>query len=93
MAAPTPYKATPVFDQDTLPEAIRSAHNTKVGVWGLLHVYEGGVRPVFPEPSHEVRVTPDNPAQIDPEAVHHVELDGPVRMQVEFFREPPLAAR
>jgi tellurite resistance-related uncharacterized protein len=93
MAAPTPYKATPVFDQDTLPEAIRSAHNTKVGVWGLPHAHEVAARLVSHEPPREVRVTPDNPAQIDPEAVHHVELDGPVRMQVEFFREPPLAAR
>jgi tellurite resistance-related uncharacterized protein len=93
MAAPEPYKATPVFDQDTLPEAIRSAHNTKGGVWGLLRVFEGEARLVFHEPRREVRVTPDHPAQIDPEAVHHVELDGPVRMQVEFYREPPLAAR
>lgn len=84
-----PYKVTPVFDEATLPEAIRNAHNTKAGVWGLLRVLEGEVRLVFHDPAHEVRVTPDTPAPIPPEAVHHVEVDGPMRMQVEFYREPP----
>lgn len=85
-----PYKITPVFDQDTLPEAIRSAHNTKPGVWGLLRVLEGEVRLVFHEPERVVEVTPAKPAPIPPEAVHHVEVTGPMRMQVEFYRERPL---
>jgi tellurite resistance-related uncharacterized protein len=85
-----PYKVTPVFDQETLPEAIRNAHNTKAGVWGLLRVLEGEVRLVFHDPAKEVHVTPDAPAPIPPEAVHHVEVDGPMRMQVEFYREPPV---
>ena len=84
-----PYKITPVFDEATLPEAIRNAHNTKAGVWGLLRVLEGQVRLVFHDPVREVRVTPHTPAPIAPEAVHHVEVDGPMRMQVEFYREPP----
>lgn len=85
-----PYKVTPVFDEATLPEAIRNAHSTKAGVWGLLHVLEGEVRLVFHDPAREVRVVPETPAPIPPEAVHHVELDGPMRMQVEFYREPPV---
>ena len=88
--APAPYKATPVFDETTLPEAIRNAHNTKAGVWGLLRVLEGEVRLVFHDPARSVRVTPDEPAPIPPEAVHHVETSGPMRMQVEFYREQPL---
>lgn len=90
MPNPTPYKATPVFDETTLPEAIRSAHSTKAGVWGLLQVLEGEARLVFHDPARELRVTPDSPGQIPPEALHHVELDGPVRLQVEFYREQPL---
>lgn len=86
---PEPYKTTPVFDQDSLPEAIRSAHNTKAGVWGLLRVLEGEVRLVFHDPPRSVRVTPDRPATIPPQVVHHVEVSGPMRMQVEFYREPP----
>lgn len=84
-----PYKTTPVFDEVTLPEAIRSAHNTKAGVWGLLHVLAGEVDLVFHDPARRVRVTPGEPAPIPPQAVHHVELKGPMRMQVEFYREQP----
>ena len=88
---PTPYKTTPVFDQVSLPQAIRSEHSTKEGVWGLLRVLAGEVRLVFDDPPRVVQVTPDNPAPIPPQAVHHVEVDGPMRMQVEFYREYPLA--
>ena len=87
---PEPYKTTPVFDQTSLPQAIRNAHSTKAGVWGLLRVLEGEVRLVFHEPRSQVQVTPQNPAPIPPEAVHHVEADAPMRMQVEFYREPPV---
>lgn len=87
--ASAPYKITPVFDETTLPEAIRNAHNTKAGVWGLLRVLEGEVRLVFHDPARVVPVKPDTPAPIPPEAVHHVELSGPMRMQVEFYREQP----
>ena len=85
-----PYKSTPVFDQDSLPEAIRNQHSTKNGVWGLLRVLAGEVRLVFDDPPHTVQVTPANPAPIPPQATHHVEVDGPMRMQVEFYREYPL---
>ncbi len=87
---PEPYKSTPVFDDTSLPAAIRNAHNTKDGVWGLLRVIEGEVRLVFHDPPRELHVTPGNPAPIPPQQVHHVEVLGPMRMQVEFYREPPL---
>lgn len=88
--APTPHKVTPVFDETTLPDAIRNAHSTKAGVWGLLRVIEGEARLVFHNPHREVTVTPEAPAPIPPEALHHVELSGAVRLQVEFYREQPL---
>lgn len=91
MAAP-PYRTTPVFDDQSLPDAIRNEHSTKHGVWGLLRVLEGEVRLVFHDPRREVRVTPDDPAPIPPQAVHHVEVSGPMRMQVEFYRDPPPGA-
>ncbi len=85
-----PYKITPEFEEQTLPEAIRTAHSTKAGVWGLLRVSEGAATLVFHDPPREVRVTPGDPAPIPPQAVHHVALDGPVRLRVEFHRAPPL---
>lgn len=92
MSDPKPYKTTPVFDSDSLPGAIRNAHSTKAGVWALLRMLHGQVDLVFHEPYAVRKVTPDNPAQINPEDVHHVEVNGPMQMQVEFYREPPLAS-
>lgn len=86
-----PYKTTPIFDEVTLPEAIRSAHSTKAGVWGLLRILEGQARLIFHEPHCEATITPGHPGVIAPEAVHHVELDGPARLQVEFYRQRPQA--
>jgi tellurite resistance-related uncharacterized protein len=83
------YKRTPDFDQDSLPEAIRSAHSTKAGTWGLLVVSEGAARLVFHDPRREVLVMPGSPGKIAPQAVHHVELDGPVRLHVEFYKGEP----
>lgn len=85
-----PYKSTPDFDETSLPDAIRNAHSTKDGVWGLLVVTQGAVRLLFHKPRREVLVTPGNPATIAPAAVHHVEVDGPMCMHVEFYREEPV---
>lgn len=87
---PEPYKTTAVWDETTLPAAVRGTHSTKAGTWGLLRVLEGTVRLVFHDPARTVLVSPGDPAPIAPEETHHVEVDGPMRMQVEFYREPPL---
>ena len=49
----------------------------------------GEARLVFHDPPSEVLVTPDRPGEIAPEAVHHVEIVGPVQLQIEFYRERP----
>lgn len=88
-----PYGSSPVFDENTLPDALRGEHRTKPGTWGLLRVLEGEVRLVFEGSPGPLTVTADDPAIIPPEAPHHVECDGPMRMQVEFYREPPVVSR
>ena len=35
-----PYRSTPVFDETTLPEALRREHRTKAGTWGVIHVLD-----------------------------------------------------
>ena len=87
---PEPYKTTAVWTEETLPAAVRNRHNTKAGTWGLLRVLEGAARLVFEDPPREVAVAPGNPGLIPPQEWHHVELSGPVRLQVEFYREHPL---
>lgn len=50
---------------------------------------DGAATLVFTDPPREVAVAPGQPAVIAPEATHFVRLDGPMRLQVEFYREPP----
>lgn len=90
-AAPAPYGASPVFDETTLPDALRNDHRTKAGTWGLLCVKEGAVRLIFTDPPSEQVVTPGQPGLIPPQATHHVVPLGPMTMQVEFYRECPIA--
>ena len=85
-----PYSHSPIFDEQTLPAAIRTAHSTKDGVWGLLHVLDGEVDLLFPDNGRREHVTPGHPALIPPQEKHHVELRGAMRMQIEFYRENPL---
>lgn len=85
-----PYGASPVFDEHSLPDALRKEHRTKDGTWGLLRVLEGEVELIFLDPPQDFRVTPDEPAPIPPQAPHYVKLVGPMKMQVEFYREHPL---
>lgn len=85
----TPYASSPVFDEQSLPDALRNDHRTKDGTWGLLRVFVGEVRLIFTNPYREVLVTPDTPAPIAPMAPHYVVPQGSMSMQVEFYRSPP----
>ena len=84
-----PYRSTPIFDETTLPEALRSNHQTKDGVWGLIRVLEGELRLTYVEPRSEVLLTPGSPGLVSPQQTHFVTATGPVRMQVDFYHEPP----
>ena len=86
---PVPYGASPIFDEQSLPDALRNDHRTKAGTWGLLRVLDGEVRLIFVDPPSQHLVTPDKPAIIPPQATHHVVLLGRMTMQVEFYRERP----
>lgn len=85
-----PYASSLVFDEQTLPDALRNDHRTKPGTWGLLRVLEGEVQLIFLDPPSEHRVTPTSPAIIPPAATHHVVPLGRMTMQVEFYRERPV---
>jgi tellurite resistance-related uncharacterized protein len=90
--ARAPYAASPFFDEQNLPDALRKDHRTKRGTWGLLRVQEGAVKLIFLDPPSEHLVTPDCPAIIPPQASHYVVPLGRMVMQVEFFRERPSLA-
>ena len=91
-ADPVPYKTTPVFDENTLPAGLRREHRTKAGVWGVIRVLGGRLRYRTLEHVSEVILDPDHPGLVLPDVPHLVEPLGPMRMQVEFYDQPPSAA-
>jgi tellurite resistance-related uncharacterized protein len=86
---PSPYRSTPVFDEKTLPAALRGEHRTKAGVWGVIQVIEGRLRFSLAGQAGEMILTPERPGLILPEQPHRVEPLGPMRMQVHFYDRPP----
>lgn len=84
-----PYRATPVFTQDTLPPALRSAHSTKAGVWGVIRVLEGQLRYRIETDDEDQLLTPGVVGLVKPQERHHVEPIGQIRMQVEFYDHQP----
>lgn len=87
--ATEPYRSTPVFDQDTLPAALRARHSTKAGVWGVIRVLEGELELTYLEPQSSVLLRPDNPGLVQPQQPHFVTPRGPMRMQVDFHDRAP----
>ena len=87
--AATPYRSTPVFDQDTLPAALRARHATKAGVWGMIRVLEGELMLTWLEPESSMLLEPGKPGRILPEQPHFVTPEGPMKMQVDFYDEAP----
>lgn len=86
---PHPYRSTPVFDEVTLPAALRARHTTKAGVWGVIRVIEGRLSLTYLEPPREIILDADNPGRIEPEQPHFVTPLGPMKMQVDFYDQPP----
>ncbi len=89
MAAAQPYRKTPVFDEETLPAALRREHRTKAGVWGVIRVLEGRLRLYYAQGDAISLLDPDASGLVAPEQPHWVEPLGPMRMQVEFYDRAP----
>jgi tellurite resistance-related uncharacterized protein len=78
-----------VFDETTLPAALRGEHRTKAGVWGVIRVIEGQVALRFVDQDAELVLSPGSPGFILPDQPHSVAPLGRMRMQVDFYNEPP----
>jgi len=89
MAAPTPYRTTPIFDQDTLPSALRARHQTRSGVWGMIRVLKGELKLNYLDPPSETILSPGRPGLIFPGQPHFVTPCCDMQMQVDFYDEPP----
>ena len=83
-----PYRSTPVFDELTLPQALRRDHSTKAGVWGVIRVLEGELRLCFGDDRILV-LDIENPGLVRPEETHFVEPIGKMKMRVDFYDGEP----
>lgn len=84
-----PYRTTPVFDETTLPDALKREHRTRDGVWGVIRVLEGELKFVVAEGGVETILTPDRPGLVQPQQAHRVEPLSKLRMQIEFYDRDP----
>lgn len=84
-----PYKSTPVFTEETLPAALQKRHNTKAGVWGVIRVIEGELGLTICDPPSESVLRPGTPGTLQPGQWHFVTLRGPMKMQIDFYDQPP----
>jgi len=89
MTHPVPYRSTPVFTNGTLPDALRRAHSTKEGVWGLLKVLKGSILYVVEETGKRQIVQAPGTVIIHPQQLHYVQPHGDMQMQVDFYHEAP----
>ena len=87
--SPMPYRSSPVFDQHTLPGALRREHRTKHGVWGVIRVLEGNLKLTCTDTGEVQMLSPGAPGLILPDQPHLVEAQGPMRMQVDFYNQCP----
>ena len=83
-----PSGGTPVFNQDTIPDALQKEHRLAEGNWGLLNVLGGKIRYVDLESLEEEIIAAPGHVTIRPEAPHRVAIEGPVEFKIDFYREP-----
>lgn len=85
-----PYRSTPVFDETSLPDALRKEHTTKAEMWGMVRVIEGKARLTYlDEPRREITLDPDTPGLLAPQQPHFVEPLGAMKLRVDFYNEQP----
>lgn len=88
------YGRTPDFTPETLPDALKSAHSTKPGVWGLIHVLEGRLLYALEPPHRGLTVLAEREtAPIPPEIPHRVAFTEGGRFFVEFYKKPRNASK
>ena len=85
------YKRMPVWNKDTMPEAVQRKHNTKVGTWGKITVLKGTLKFIELTEDGEVLAEhlfdagADNP-MAQPQAWHRVEAaTNDVEWYLEFY--------
>ena len=88
------YKRMPLWNKQTMPEAVQQKHNTKVGTWGKITVLKGALKFIELTEDGEVlaehlfEAGADNP-MAQPQAWHRVEAaTDDVEWYLEFYCKP-----
>ena len=88
------YKRMPLWNKQTMPEAVQQKHNTKVGTWGKITVLKGVLKFIELTEDGEVlaehlfEAGADNP-MAQPQAWHRVEAaTDDVEWYLEFYCKP-----
>lgn len=81
------YKRTPTFTEATLPDALKRDHNTKSGVWAVIHVESGALRYRQDAPPVDVTLRPGETLACPPGVVHRVQPMPAVAFHIAFWRE------
>lgn len=81
-----PFKRTPTFTQDSVPEPLLRDHKLGPGVWGKLIIERGVLRYRVGEQVREL--SPEQPGTIVSGLAHSVEPVGEVQFFVQFYRAP-----
>jgi tellurite methyltransferase len=83
-----PYRRTPLFTNESIPQGLRSRHTTKKGLWGKIHIQSGSLRYRIHEPYHtDIILDCDRPGIVLPEVEHEVEPIDNVEFFVEFWKK------
>lgn len=85
-----PYHVTPAFDEESLPDALRRAHHTKAGTWGVIRVLLGKLKLHVADPDSVQQLSRVRPGIVLPEQPHWMEPLGPMRMRIEFHDARPV---
>jgi len=87
------YFRTGDFDEQSVPDNLRSRHSTKEGTWAVIHVLDGHLRFCSLEPPGEERILSAGDQQvIPPTSPHAVAPEGQVRFFLEFHQPPGTGA-
>jgi tellurite resistance-related uncharacterized protein len=79
-------RASPVWDERTMPTSLRGAHRIATNTWGRLVVRDGRLQfSAATAPAIEAVIEATRTQAIPPGVEHHVEPLGPVHFLIEFL--------
>ena len=80
-----PFKRTPEFTEETIPQGLQNDHATKRGIWAKINIVEGELL-YRPHIGESIRLSPGQSGIIVPTMTHSVEPIDSVCFFVEFYR-------